>query len=285
MRTWLGVVASLLAVAACALTTDLDHLSSGGIQAAPEGGTDGGPLTDGGPSPANEGGLPDGGGVDAGLRYGEVVQADHPIAYFPFDEAPGARLVTEAISGKNASAPSVDFTTGVPGIAGKALGATGHADMDFGDTLDVLGRDPWTIEAWIKPSFEDGKVFYEYFNKRHDGNNGIVVYVRREHGDTTAQVEQSYGGGGRGVSGAIPNEDRFFHIVFVYDPDRTGIRVWVDGKRGDKGYDDSGGPTDNPQPVYIASGIRGVIDELAMYDYALPDARILAHFEAGRPAD
>lgn len=288
MRSWLGVGASILGFAACALTSDLDNLSSGGIGAA-DGGKDGASLTSEGGSPSGDGGTPTGteGGTDGATgapTYGDIVMQDHPVAYFPFDEPSGSSLITEKISGKNATAKKPDFAPGAPGIAGTALAVTGHADLDFGDNLDVTGKHPWTIEAWIKPELEDGKEFYEYFNKRQNGNNGIVTYVRHSGSGTTVQVEQSYpSGGGRGVDAELESLDHFIHIVFVYDPDGAGIRAWIDGKHGNAGYDDNGGPTDNTQPVYIASGVKGVIDEMAVYDYALPDARILAHFAAGKP--
>jgi hypothetical protein len=280
-------VASLFVFGACSLTTDLDGFSSGGLP-------DGGGRTDGAPSTSGDGGetLPDGGkppigaegGVEAGApAYGDIVMVDHPIAYFPFDEPADQSLVTEKISGKTAVANKTDFELGAPGVAGTAVAVTGHGDLEFGDTLDIVGNHAWTIEAWLAPALEDGKVFYEYFNKRDNGNNGIVAYVRNENGETTVQVEQNYPtGGGRGVNAALPSLNRFLHVVFVYDPAKTGMRVWVDGNRSDKGYDDSGGPTDNSQPVYIASGLKGAIDEMAVYDYALPDERILAHLAAGK---
>lgn len=283
VRWWLGVFAGLFVSAACALTTDLDNLSSGG-PARPDGGNDGSLASDAGSSGSAEGGAPPAeGGAEAGaLTYGDLVMGDHPIAYFPFDEPSGSSFITEKISGKNATATKPNFALGAPGIAGTALAVTGHAEMDFGDMLDVVGKKPWTIEAWIKPELEDGKVFYEYFNKRENGNNGIVAYVRSENGHRTAQVEQSYSGGGRGVDAVLPALDHFIHIVFVYDPGGSGIRAWVDGQRSDAGYDDNGGPTDNAQPVYIASGVKGTIDEMAVYDYALADARIVAHYTAGK---
>jgi hypothetical protein len=285
-RCWLGGVASLFVFLACSLTTDLDGLSSGGSP-------DGGGRTDGAPKAAGDSGdtLPDGGkppigseaGVEAGApTYGDIVMLDHPIAYFPFDEPADKTLITEKISGKNAVANRTDFMPGAPGIAGTAIAVTGHGDLDFGDTLDFVGNHAWTIEAWLKPALEDGKVFYEYFNKRENGNNGIVAYVRNENNETTVQLEQNFpGGGGRGVNAAV-RLDRFQHVVFVYDPGKSGIRVWVDGSRSNAGYDDSGGPTDNSQPVYIASGIKGAVDEMAVYDYPLPDERILAHLAAGK---
>lgn len=271
-------MASFSLLTACVLTTDFDGLSRG------DGPTDGAP-----PSSREDGGGADGettppdedGGLDAGKTYAELVLEDQPLAYFPFDEPSGATLVTETISGKSAPLKKEVFTPGVAGVAGNALGATGDGNLEIGDVLDLIGKDPWTLEAWIKPEVVKSKVFYEYFNKRDDGN-GLVAYVRYEDGKTTAQVEQSYGSGGRGVDGDLPSLDHFIHIVFVYDPGRTGLRLWIDGKVSEAGYDDKGGPTDNARPVAIATGIRGAIDELALYGHALPDARILAHFAAGK---
>lgn len=277
---------SLPWIGACWLATDWDQFSSPAKSGA-------GAPADGGQvhSDAPSGGDAGEGGVvaspnDSGVApaYGDLVLADRPVGYWPFDEAAGATLVTERITGKSAAPTKASaFTFGAAGVAGNALGSAGKADLPFGDMLDFIGAEPWTVEAWIHPQFESGKVFYEYLNKRDQGNNGLVFYVRHESGGTTVQVEQSYNGGGRGVDRAFTDDGQFHHVVFVYDPGKTGIRCWVDGKHGDKGYDDPGGPTDNPQPLYIASGIKGAIDEMAIYDHALSDDRILAHYHAIRP--
>jgi len=283
-RSWLGFLASLFAFGACSLTTELDGLSSGGLgdagrdQNAPQ--SDAGPPgSDGGSSGSSSSSSTSSSG---GPTYADLVLADKPTGYFPFDEPAGSELIEEKISGRTAKANLDDFTPGAAGVAGSALKSSGRSDLRFGDILDTIGAEPWTIEAWVKPEFDNGKVFYEYFNKRADGSNGIVAYVRRENGNMTVQVEQSFSGGGRGVDAELPSVDRFTHVVFVFDPGKTNMRVWIDGKVAHTGYNDNGGPTDNAQTVYIASGIKGIIDELAIYDVALPDDRIRAHFNAGK---
>lgn len=273
---------SVIGSSACLLTTDLDGFSSGGLPV--DGGSDGGGDEAGHPVIVNEAGSDGGGaeaGPDGGSTYGDLIAADHPVAYFPFDEPITATLISEKITGKNANLNPAHFTPGVPGIAGTALEASGNGELDFGDNFDILGSDPYSLEAWIKPIVHDGKGFYEFINKRQGGSNGIVCYVRHESGNSV-QIEQSYGGAGRGANAGLSDLDHFIHIVFVYDPGNTGLRVWVDGKVSLKGYDDPGGPSNNSQSIYIASGVEGTVDEMAIYDYALPEARILAHLAAGK---
>lgn len=277
VRRAVVVLSSLLA--ACALTADLDGLSRplGGAGASTPDGAGVDVLA---PGPGLvDAGAPDVAAESGVLSYGDVIRADRPLAYFPLDELPGAQSAAEVVGGLVGTVVG-KITFGVPGVAGTAASVSGEAHINFGDVLDFTGRRAWTFEAWLRPE-PSNAVFYNYFEKRAGTANGVVVYVRNEDG-LRAQIEQSYGGGGRGVQVELPTPDHFIHVVFTYDPAK-GVRGWVDGVAGPYGYDDSGGPTDNDVDFSILGGYRGAADELAVYDYVLPDDRIRAHWLAGQP--
>jgi hypothetical protein len=66
------------------------------------------------------------------------------------------------------------------------------------------------------------------------------------------------------------------------------MRLYVDGSTMDTSPDSRALPSAD-EPMYIgASGthqqvIEGVMDEVAVYDKALPEARVKAHFAAAAP--
>jgi hypothetical protein len=277
VRWWM--VAASLPWLACGFG-GLDGLTGG---ATTDAGNDGGhnPSVDG--STSHNEPRTDGGADAAGPTYADIITSDHPIAYFPFDEPGGTKFVYEKISGKQASVAGGAPSFGEPGVAGTAFKSDGNVSLDFGQLLEFTGGHAFTFEAWIYPVVGSDSEFYEYFNKRSGTTNGIVVYVRNPQGHPpTAQLEDDYaGGGGRGADIELPKLDHFIHIVHVYTPG-VGVRAWADGKPGNVGYDDNGGPTPNDTHVMIASGIRGTIDEMAIYDYALSDTQIASHFLAGK---
>jgi len=270
-------------LAACALTTDLSGFSNPAATSA---------LTDGQApdgrvletAAGDSGGAPelDGGGTgttDARVRtYADVVLEDEPVAYWPFDEAVNSVKVTERVSKRQGDVDG-NVTFGVPGLFGTGVKVERSGAIDFGDILDFTGEQAWSYEAWAFPTFTS-EVFYEFFNKR--GNeNGVVVYVRKENNSLTAQLEQPWASGARGVDVPLPAPDHWIHIVFTYTPG-LGVRGWADGKPGNLGYDAPGGPTGNDAPLRIVSSFHGTFDELAVYDKPLAPERIAAHYAAGR---
>lgn len=255
---------------------------TGGSKDAGTAALDGGVATfEGGAQRSSEGGAD-----DAGTQtYRQLILSDKPVAYFPFDDPPGSATVLEAIKNLQGTINGTGYTFGVDGIAGTALQSDANPYIDYGQVLDFTGMQAWTFEAWIYPTVTPDQAFYEYFNKRDDTTNGIVMYVRNDKGGVTAQLEEDWHGNGgdtgRGVSIALPALDHFIHIVFTYTPG-TGVRGWADGFKGTLGYDNPGGPTPTSTSCKIVDSLRGKIDELAVYDYPLSDEQILAHYAKGR---
>jgi len=224
------------------------------------------------------GGTLDGGG-DGGApaAYRAAVLADRPLAYWPMEDAVGSQGIVDVVS-NTVAISSGAVALAVTGAVGKGVSMNGNCRFDFGDKLDLLGATPFTIEVWLKPTV-GSDVFYEYVNKRAGGNNGYVVYVRYENGDTDVQLEMGYPGGLRGQSMGFPSGGRFVHVVFTFDPG-TGMVGYVDGVRTAGGYTSGTGPTDSTKSFVIGGGYQGVFDELAIYDHALSRERVVAHLAA-----
>ena len=57
--------------------------------------------------------------------------------------------------------------------------------------------------------------------------------------------------------------------------------MYYDGVRTD-GYADDNAANDTTEPVWIGEGYLGLLDEIALYDHALPVERVQAHYQLGK---
>jgi hypothetical protein len=284
-RAFWAAFAAVSAVG-CALFSDFGGLSSGtdpDAGALPEGG-DTGTAGDSG----NDGDLPP--LVDAGPdapAYELAVLADKPIAYWPFDDAPGSAFVSEIVGNKKADF-SGTLTFGVPGVSGTCIDKTDVEQvLEVGDYFDFVGFNPYTIEVWAKPKFQS-QYLTMIAKRRPNTPFGWNFYFHRVNvGDTPGfQLEHvSPDGGNRTVFVETPDaEAKFHHIVVTYDPKvATGapMRMYYDGVRTD-GFDDDVPASDTTEPVWIGQAFTGLLDEIALYDHALPVERVQAHYLLGK---
>lgn len=276
-------------LAGCALFSDLGGFSSGD--------SDGGsPLDPDGGGDANVADTATSGDgpisvVDAGPdapAYALAVLADKPIAYWPMDDAPGAAFVTEIIGGKKADF-SGPLTFGVAGVSGTCIDKTDRAQiLEVGDYFDFVDKNPYTIEAWAKPRFD-----YEYLTmiakRRPNQEYGWNFYFSQvDKADPPGfQMIHAYPppGGQRTVFVTTPDAAmKFHHVVVTYEPTpATGppMRMYYDGVRTD-GYADDKAANDTTEPVWIGEGYLGLLDEIALYDHALPVERVQAHYQLGK---
>lgn len=218
----------------------------------------------------------DGGTLDS---YGQEVAADRPVLWYRFDDAVGATTVADAagthhgtISGNGVAA------LGQPGVAGNGMTLGGARWLDVGDAFSFAGKSSFTLEAWVKTSGSDGdqRLFY----KRDDGGpGGYVVYLA---GDETPHFECT-----AGVSSwsekAIPI-DTFVHIAVVVTWRDGTAHAWLykNGAQAEKGgFETTNAVPTTTVPLVIGDGVKGTIDEVALYDTALSEARILRHYLAG----
>src|SRR5262249_44433314 len=89
----------------------------------------------------------------------------------------------------------------------------------------------------------------------------------------------------------IGDTSKFHHVVGVYDG--SGINIYLDGAwangRSLLAREGQGQPVNASSAAlqigksWIPPGWQGRIDEVAVYDYALPDSKIRGHFQAARP--
>ncbi|MEN8871165.1 MAG: LamG-like jellyroll fold domain-containing protein [Akkermansiaceae bacterium] len=238
-------------------------------------------------------------GIGAALAdYPATVLEDSPLAYFRFEEAAGASFAADSSGNGNDAADYADLGTGVIGVTG----AIGNAIQFNGDGAIVTGLtfDPSTsdfsMEFLIKPDVVGSETRVVISNRDGEG-------LGRSNASIGANSQiNSFAGGITSNSEiqAIPND--WQHVVYTYEDSTDTMRIFVNGVEGT--------PTvlanlATPRSVESGNGewiigaqkllsqqfIRGIVDEVAIYDTRLDDpngdgdsadSRITAHYEAYR---
>jgi hypothetical protein len=272
---------------ACSIFTDVSGLSGGGGDGgALDGGRDSSLVSEGGGdgSPGGDA-APDAPTV---VSYRGAVLADKPIAYLRFGESSGT-LASDETGNGNSAAVSGTVTWGVSGALGSdkdtAIRLDGTTSLiDLGTKIDFLGTSPFSLELWFNMAAADSTYRFLVAKDARPGTGreewGLVI-----HAVDGFYFERYVADQGRGV-GAIAASilGRWVHAVATYDG--KALELFVDGVSVDKGADArSQLPKNVPLTVGAASPgggnvINGAIDELAIYDFALPAERIKAHFDA-----
>ncbi len=210
--------------------------------------------------------------------------SDAPIAYWPFDEPAGSSVAHDAI-GKHDASSVGKVAFGAPGVSGTALhiDAEGGGWLDVGDAFDFLGASPFSIEVWAAPILDGG--FKNIAEKRaFDGGaaDGWVLYFAglADGGAAEVQFEQpAFAPGQRVAWESIDVTTGAQHVVVTYDPSQ-GLRLYVNNVRTMMAFDTDAGPVANMVSLVLGRGYAGMLDELALYDHALTQDRVAAHFHA-----
>ena len=256
--------------AACSLLTDTSGLSGGGSA------LDGGDATTG-----------DGSADAAVVTYRAAVLADKPISYLRFGEKSGVLASDETGSGNTGDVNGA-VVWGVPGALGSDKDTAVRLDgktslIDLGGKIDFAGTAPFSLEIWFNAVTVDTS--YRFLVAKDQG----VGPAREEWGiviqkDNGFYFERFVANVQRSAATAAPGVGRWVYTVATYDG--THLELFVDGALVVQTADA------RPQlskivPLYIGggpagAGFDGTIDELAIYDRALPAERIKAHFDAAK---
>lgn len=284
-----ALLALLLTSAGCSLFL-IDGLSSdepagtGAADAAvAAAAADAGPAGEGGSS----GATPDAAGDST---YAARVLADGPIAYYPLDDPSGERI--RDLSGRGRDGFLVDASKaelGVPGVSastGKAIRLKSFDGIHVGDGFDFAGRVPVTIEAWVRPDPQPTRLGWRHIFSNLELRNGPVSgnYFYWNDDDANRVAFERWSGRVSRQTVAVDRgtplpEDRFTHVVGVVSGGET--LLYIDGQQVATGLV-LGDCAANDVPASFGINFFGTLDELAIYDRALPAARIRAHHAAGR---
>jgi len=231
------------------------------------------------------------------VTYAADILFDQPIAYYRFEEPAGSAVATNSGStGGNGAyltgdggAPSTakgDPGPRPPGFAG--FDANNHsATFDgIGEWVDTRNqflqdRGAFTLEYWVAPSGRSS------FPNRVGivGQNDAV-----EYGFVDANTIQIWTPNGGQLNTAYGFADGEWHHVATI-ADGTSLKTYYDGVLTGTGGNPTTDYGSSGYNVHIGGGgvfdaggnyFNGQIDEVAIFNKALPAARVAAHFQAGK---
>jgi hypothetical protein len=236
--------------------------ASGGAAGGTAGGTAGGP----------------------GNGYADVVLADSPIGYYRFNEKTTPDCLDssgQANHGTYFGNVTLERPGALAGEPDTAIHVQDGARAEMGDVFDFVGRQPFSIEVWLFPeSIAGNGILGKSSYTTSEGYRGIF-FAFGPGGDlrfiwATSNTSNT-------VSGPNLPLDRFSHVVGTFDG--VTLRLYVDAQLVQT-REPGGDLENNAEPFQIGRATNwgrfgGVIDELAIYDYALPHSRIDTHYRAG----
>lgn len=274
----------------------LSGLSEFGVEA--QGGSDG---ATGSVSVSGSGGSASGSSSSSGMGGGDVgggavgyaarVLDDEPLVYWRLDELPGSLPydeVSESVVGGYENGATLGEAGVLPDNDSAYFGGAARLAVDDEVLpIDFAGMDDFSIEAWVKltayPSNPDRGLMYKQDGQ--NGNNhgwrlsirddGRLRFVRRRDGDNDDCFSNE----------ALPLET-WVHVVGTFDG--TTQRLFVDGQAHDQTVAQRA-VLDTAARFTLASvygaqpAFDGWLDEVAIYDYALPPQVIAKHYNAGKP--
>ncbi len=224
-------------------------------------------------------------GAVPGERYRDEVLADDPGAYWRFGERSGVTASDESGHGLDGLFPD-GIALGEPGaIEGSddtAVRFDGDAEIaTMGDVFDFAGQAPFTIEVWVEPEAEDmdGVVIAKSEYRDGVGYLGWLLVIHVEGGIFTLYRGESL------VTGPRPAAGEWTYVVVTFEDGR--LVLYLNGIEAGTA-ESTEDVEDTPAPVQIGGGaawnqLAATIDEVALYDHALPSERIRAHWAAARP--
>jgi concanavalin A-like lectin/glucanase superfamily protein len=203
-----------------------------------------------------------------GTDYAAAVKSDAPLVYWRF-----AENFEDEMGLYNLMPSGVNFVQGPGNSSNKAL--YGRVTSDQAELL--YGMDEFTYELWINPVNLSSSSYV--FFRRPGGAQHAVIYAYNPNALEFFSAE----GGVRPLV-EIPNEtDQWYHCAVVNDFAANQMRIYIDGELATS-VDAAAVPGDGNEVVVGGSdkgdNFNGFIDEVAVYDFALSEDQIKAHFNA-----
>jgi len=254
-------------------------------------------------------------------RYGEIVRADSPVAYWRFSDSLSDPVKNVAADGESSLSliPHLHSLKSIAGPVPTSFPLFSSSNLavslrepqsyftlaDPGDKspLDFDNGDEITLEAWVNPVSQSGMPYLigkgrlrpgmenqNYGLRLQEKNGGMAVgFLFRSRGEKPDWH--------RWVSdGVMAIGDGWHHVALTYRfGDSKSLAAYIDGVPT-KGRWDMGGETSNPpvvdnDAVWIGSGQNAIasasylggLDEVAIYRKALTAKQVRSHYQYVRP--
>lgn len=288
------------ALAACSLFTSLGDLSEGDtkvVYVEKDGeAAESGASSSGGPADAATPTLD--ANTQRSAAYASAVLADAPRFYLRFEE--GSDEVAKDETGRYRAEWAGTPTRGIPGVAGSTAfgvpaGSPGYLKVPSAD-FRFAGNAAFTIETWLRPTVLVDYLWIITTEDTPEPRRGWSLLTGAER-NVMFEVWSSPPDGGLDLVRYAPIPSRqmgvgsWQHVVVVYDG--TNVRTYLDAVRLGTVVQTNAAPDTGD---WVTIGCRlwtdgsiagcfdgGELDEVAIYDKPLSEARIKAHHDLGVP--
>lgn len=219
--------------------------------------------------------------------YPDLVLADTPVGYWRLETADGAD------SGPHAAPMGVvgGVTTGQPPVINQGLAwtfdaSTSQAKAPHRTAFDVT---QFTVEFWYSPT----TIPADWVSIIGKASSLSAINFMVLHPGVADKLSFRYTSGGTeqilDIAATLAIGGRH-HIVARYNG--VQMELWVNGALAGTQIPAAGKEVPDRTVADVLLGrhtpsgtfwqsVRGTVDEVALYDYALPDARITAHYNGG----
>ena len=235
-------------------------------------------------------------------NYDDVVLEDSPVLYLRLAENVGSSSCID-YSGNNITGTYSGVTLEQSGLiqspdtaAQFAYSSSSQISFPADPRIDFTGD--LSVEFWIKISSTQTtpnqwpKILWKIAGNVANGNANYLFYLDKADQKLYFRVSQGAAGNYQiGTSFAIFN-DQIYHVVGVFKNLRD-YELYINGVLDSSATGPYTGILSDPnQPLYIGETVGdisggsfdGILDEVAVYNYALTPTQIMKHYRAGKRA-
>jgi hypothetical protein len=278
------IVLALGGSTSCSMLTSFDGFGGGGASS-------GSGSSGGSSSGASSSGASSSGGSSSGgnlAPYPAAILADKPLGYWRFGEASGNTAADET-GNNNTAVIGTGVTWGATGAilhdSNTAVSLAGKQCLEVGgDSFDFPGTNAFSLEGWFTISAPPDNVYRHLYVKDDPmnpaGRQEYGVYLENNDG---LSFERFVNSGSKNIVTPAPPLNEWTYFVATYDG--TQLVLYVNAANVGSVPDTRAQlPITNAEYMGCKSfnypGVEGAIDEFAIYDKALTQTQILAHYAA-----
>ncbi len=232
-------------------------------------------------------------GGGSGDGYAAVVMSDEPLSYWRLAEPAGALIANNEVLGGPVGEYSSSVVLQAPGMLtgnGAARFVDGQSRVTFGYVYSFPDKASFSIELWVWPNAitSTSRRMASKEECCDDPNrNGIALSISSKSVLLQRIRNSSFQGAG---NSAVLTLQQYAHIVGTYDGPSEQICLYVDGALNDCGGSSASlFATALPFTLGNLSGkaatFNGILDEVAIYDYALTAQQVATHYAASGLGD
>ena len=226
---------------------------------------------------------------NASTNYENTVLADSPTGYWRLGDASGTTAAARSgsVTGTYTNGPLLNIAGGV-GDADTSVSFDGSNDyVSFGDNFDQIGTASFSAEAWVYPTAAATATYPALLGK-YTGSAGWNVYLESSAELTPNAVTFERAASGSDYAGSQNTSTalqlgHWYHVAVTYDG--STMKLYLNGVLQES-VASSRSLADNATAMRVGGTgdpFGGRIDEVAIYGTALSAARVLAHYNAGKP--